>query len=49
VVRELTAVFAYFKHAREPGESFGDFCHRKGAEDILSWTEQFVAQALASA
>ena len=41
VVRELAAVFAYFKQDRENGETFGDFCHRKGMEDILAWTEEF--------
>ncbi len=38
VVSELTKVFRYFKDDREADESFGDFCHRKGAEDLLAWT-----------
>ena len=36
VVRELVDVFRYFKEAREDGETFGDFCHRKGRDDLLS-------------
>ncbi|MCC9606012.1 NADPH-dependent assimilatory sulfite reductase hemoprotein subunit [Blastopirellula sp. JC732] len=34
VVAELTKVFAFYKAAREEGESFGDFCHRQGKESI---------------
>ena len=34
VVPTLVPVFAYFKHAREPDETLGDFCHRKGADDL---------------
>jgi sulfite reductase (ferredoxin) len=41
VVPELAAVFAYYKQDREHGESFGDFCHRKGMENILAWTEEY--------
>ncbi len=41
VVSTLMPVFAYFKHARNPGETLGDFCHRKGMADIQAWTEQF--------
>jgi sulfite reductase (ferredoxin) len=44
VVPTLVRVFAYFKHARLPSETFGDFCHRKGVADIASWTEQWAAQ-----
>jgi sulfite reductase (ferredoxin) len=36
VVSSLIPAFAYFKDARENGESFGDFCHRKGKEDLLA-------------
>ncbi len=35
VVSKLVAVFRYFRDAREPGETFGDFCFRKGVEDLL--------------
>ncbi|MCA9248630.1 MAG: NADPH-dependent assimilatory sulfite reductase hemoprotein subunit [Planctomycetales bacterium] len=36
VVTSLIDVFKYFKADRKPGESFGDFCHRKGVEDLLA-------------
>jgi sulfite reductase (ferredoxin) len=39
VAATLAPVFAYFKHARLPGETLGDFCLRKGAEDIAAWAE----------
>jgi len=39
VAATLAPVFAYFKHAREPGESVGDFCLRKGAADLAAWSE----------
>jgi sulfite reductase (ferredoxin) len=35
VVAALVAVLEYFKESRQNGESFGDFCHRKG-KDALS-------------
>lgn len=45
IVPTLVPVLTYFKHAREPEETFGDFCHRKGADDLAKWSEQFAAQA----
>lgn len=46
VVPTLVPLFVYFKQARQSGETFGDFCHRKGQADLLAWTEQFAtAQA----
>lgn len=36
IVATLSPVLAYFKRARQPGETFGDFCHRKGCEDLAS-------------
>lgn len=35
VVPTLVSVFQHFKDARQDGESFGDFCHRQGAEQLL--------------
>jgi sulfite reductase (ferredoxin) len=35
VVPRITPVLRYFKESRDPGESFGDFCHRKGKDDLL--------------
>jgi sulfite reductase (ferredoxin) len=43
VVPTLLPLFAYFKTARENGETFGDFCLRKGAEDLRDWTERYAA------
>jgi sulfite reductase (ferredoxin) len=37
VVAALLPAFAYFKTARQPGETFGDFCHRKGKDDLLAF------------
>jgi sulfite reductase (ferredoxin) len=39
VVATLAPVFAYFRQAREYGETLGDFCLRKGAEDIAAWAD----------
>jgi sulfite reductase (ferredoxin) len=43
VVSTLTPVLIYFKQDRLPGETFGDFCHRKGADDLLAWSTDFEA------
>jgi sulfite reductase (ferredoxin) len=45
VVATLLPLFIYFKHARNEGETFGDFCHRKGVDDLRAWAEQYAAQA----
>jgi sulfite reductase (ferredoxin) len=34
VVAELVSVFSRFKAERQPNESFGDFCHRVGVEEL---------------
>ena len=39
VAATLAPVFAYFKSAREPHETLGDFCLRKGADDLAAWAE----------
>ena len=36
VVPSLLRLFEYFKEARDQGESFGDFCQRKGNTDLLA-------------
>jgi sulfite reductase (ferredoxin) len=36
VVPTLVTVFKHFKDARQEGETFGDFCHRQGAEQLLA-------------
>jgi sulfite reductase (ferredoxin) len=36
VISSLIPVFEFFKAARENDESFGDFCHRQGVENLLA-------------
>lgn len=43
VVPTLVPVLAYFKQDRRAGETLGDFCHRKGAGDLLAFSERFAA------
>jgi len=45
VVPTLVPLFVYFKHARNDGETFGDFCLRRGAVDLLAWTANYATQA----
>ncbi len=40
VVPELVPVFARFKAECQPGEAFGDFCHRIGVEELAAATSQ---------
>jgi sulfite reductase (ferredoxin) len=40
LVSALLPAFVYYKQARDPGETFGDFCHRKGKEDLLVFDAQ---------
>lgn len=41
IVPTLTPLFLYFKQGRINGETFGDFCARKGHEDLLAYAQQF--------
>lgn len=41
VAPELEKVFTFWKQAREEGESLGDFCHRKGKDEIAQWVESY--------
>ncbi len=43
VVPTLVPLFTYFRQDRQAGESFGDFCARKGAEDLNAWAERSAA------
>lgn len=47
VVSTLVPVLLYFKQDRTPGETFGDFCHRKGAENLLAWATDYELQRAA--
>ncbi|WP_448572666.1 sulfite reductase, ferredoxin dependent [Trichothermofontia sp.] len=39
---ELTPILTYFKQSRQPGEGFGDFCHRVGLEAIRQFRATFM-------
>lgn len=43
ITSTVSPVLAYFKSERESGESFGDFCHRKGLEDVTAYAERLLA------
>jgi sulfite reductase (ferredoxin) len=43
IVPTLVPLLNYFKQDRLEGESFGDFCYRKGNDDLLAWSEQCAA------
>jgi sulfite reductase (ferredoxin) len=45
IVPSIVPVLAYFKHERQNGETLGDFCHRKGRDDLVAWTDTYTAQA----
>lgn len=45
VVPELVKVFGHFKTQREPGESFGDFCHRVGVDALRSMCDASASAA----
>jgi sulfite reductase (ferredoxin) len=44
LVPTIVPVLAYFKHDRREGETLGDFCHRKGRDDLVAWTDRYAAQ-----
>jgi sulfite reductase (ferredoxin) len=39
VVPTLAPLLRYFKDSRQKGESFGDFCHRKGKDNLAATCE----------
>ena len=41
VVPELVPIFARFKAEREAGETFGDYCHRIGVDQLASEVNRF--------
>ena len=41
--RELTAVLACYKAERTPGETLGDFCHRRGTAGVREWADAWLA------
>jgi sulfite reductase (ferredoxin) len=40
LVATLKPLFEYYRGEREEGESFGDFCHRKGCDDLQAQVPQ---------
>jgi sulfite reductase (ferredoxin) len=40
IVSTLVPALKYFKESRQDGESFGDFCHRVGKDDLLAKCHQ---------
>ena len=45
IVSSMVPLLTYFKQDRQAGETLGDFCHRKGLEDLLGWTTQYAGQS----
>ena len=37
IVATLKPLLEYFRSDREPDESFGDFCRRRGPDDLQQW------------
>ncbi len=48
IVPTLVPLLTYFKTEREGNETLGDFCHRKGHDDLVAWTDNFNAAGAAS-
>lgn len=47
LVSTLVPVLAYFKQDRQDGETFGDFCHRKGVANLQEWAAGYANQVTA--
>ena len=45
VVKSLVPVFTYFKQDRLEGETLGDFCARKGKDELLAYAQGLAAQS----
>jgi sulfite reductase (ferredoxin) len=45
----LEPLFVYFKQSRQPGESFGDFCHRVGFDALRQFAATYDPTALEAA
>lgn len=44
IVATLRPVLLYFKQSRQPGETFGDFCHRMGIEELQRFDKELAPQ-----
>src|SRR5262249_50259600 len=45
VVPTIVPLLVYFKRDRQPGETLGDFCHRKGAADLVAFADHMATSA----
>jgi sulfite reductase (ferredoxin) len=45
VVSTLVTLLVYFKQDRQEGETFGDFCHRKGKQDLEAWAAELESRS----
>ncbi len=45
IVPTLLPLFAFFKAARQPDETFGDFCHRQGLDELTRFASQYAVPA----
>jgi sulfite reductase (ferredoxin) len=43
VASTLAPVFAFYKEARQPGETLGDFCQRQGQATLAAWADSHAA------
>ncbi|MGV3485352.1 MAG: NADPH-dependent assimilatory sulfite reductase hemoprotein subunit [Planctomycetaceae bacterium] len=48
ITNVLRPVLMYFKQSRQSGESFGDFCHRMGTEELQRFASEYESQLAAS-
>ena len=39
IASTVSPILGYFKQERSDGESFGDFCDRKGLDDLTAYAE----------
>ena len=45
---QIEPMFVYFKHSRQPGESFGDFCDRVGFDSLREEATKYEFQTTAT-
>lgn len=45
LIATLVPPLVYFKQERQPKETFGDFCARKGQADLAAWAEKYAPSA----
>lgn len=48
IVPTLVPLLVYFQQSRQPGESFGDFCQRRGGDDLRRWAEMYQTSTVAA-